>query len=479
MRRTVPLVLLLAWLLLLPGCEGKGGKTGDTVPAPAPESAAPASPAPTEEPERVSAAGSYGDVAAALKRAWSREDSAAAVPLALGQEAADTMALEGDILYLIQGGAVLICRGGGGEFSVLGWIRVGEDWQERRQENGWQGREKQPVALCALRGRLAVISLVSDYGYTVEEEGRWLFRDNSRCVVELFDTEDPENPVPMATYGQSGVPGCALVRDGRLYVATRRQLFAEEFPEWGDMSALPALFTGEEVRTLKWEEMDILRDGSSWYTLLAVYSPYNGTRLESRALLGGGERMIMDREGLALLGEETGEMAAYSFAEETLDCAVAPLPGGSAGELCAAALRGEDWRTYGGGAAEDDWHAPWDDTRTLSLHRTESGLYVELHEGKEALCHMTAGYDFQAAPEQGRGIYIDAADGLLILPSEDGWAVWRLEEGEFRHVRSLYSPDQSENRRVFLWGGSIYAVDSRRVYALNAAGPTLLGEWVL
>ena len=50
MRRTVPLVLLLAWLLLLPGCEGKGGKTGDTVPAPAPESAAPASPAPTEEP---------------------------------------------------------------------------------------------------------------------------------------------------------------------------------------------------------------------------------------------------------------------------------------------------------------------------------------------------------------------------------------------------------------------------------------------
>ena len=92
---------------------------------------------------------------------------------------------------------------------------------------------------------------------------------------------------------------------------------------------------------------------------------------------------------------------------------------------------------------------------------------------------MTVGYDFQAAPEQGRGIYIDAADGLLILPSEDGWAVWRLEEGEFRHVRSLYSPDQSENRRVFLWGGSIYAVDSRRVYALNAAGPTLLGEWVL
>ena len=169
MRRTVPLVLLLAWLLLLQGCEGKGGKTGDTVPAPAPESAAPASPAPTEEPERVSAAGSYGDVAAALKRAWSREDSAAAVPLALGQEAADTVALEGDILYLIQGGAVLICRGGGGEFSVLGWIGVGEDWQERRQENGWQGREKQPVALCALRGRLAVISLVSDYGYTVEE----------------------------------------------------------------------------------------------------------------------------------------------------------------------------------------------------------------------------------------------------------------------------------------------------------------------
>ena len=69
MRRTVPLVLLLAWLLLLPGCEGKGGKTGDAVPAPAPESAAPASPAPTEEPERVSAAGSYGDVAAALKLA--------------------------------------------------------------------------------------------------------------------------------------------------------------------------------------------------------------------------------------------------------------------------------------------------------------------------------------------------------------------------------------------------------------------------
>ena len=45
MRRTVPPVLLLAWLLLLPGCEGKGGKTGDTVPAPAPESAAPAEPA--------------------------------------------------------------------------------------------------------------------------------------------------------------------------------------------------------------------------------------------------------------------------------------------------------------------------------------------------------------------------------------------------------------------------------------------------
>ena len=85
MRRTVPLVLLLAWLLLLPGCEGKGGKTGDTVPAPVPESAAPASPAPTEEPERVSAAGSYGDVAAALKRAWSREELTAFLTEQYGQ----------------------------------------------------------------------------------------------------------------------------------------------------------------------------------------------------------------------------------------------------------------------------------------------------------------------------------------------------------------------------------------------------------
>ena len=471
-KKRTGIIILLS--LLLCGCAGE-----EQTVSPAPSETVQPAPTGTESSDSpLSRVRASEDVMAVLENAWDRGGEHTSAPVTMGQNAADVMAVEGDILYILQNKSVLVCRGGGGTLEVLTSLEVGEDWTEENTEKQWGGHEKQPVALCALRGRLAVISEYSEYYNAETEDGGWLFRDYSYCTVDLFDTEDAENIVPMAMYGQSGSFGCALVLDGRLYVATRRQLFEEDFAK-GSKSPLPFLRSGQEEKPLSWDSMECWENGSGWYTLLCAYSPYNGVRLDSRALIGGGERMIMDNTGLTLLRGDPAETVRYSFFGEKLNAGENEMMEQSADKLMESAFRGECWQEDTASEGEAEWSCPWGEAGRLELRRTKTGLLAVLCEDGNEVCRLPLGYDFQAAPEEALGIYTDSETGLLGLPAEDGWAFWRLENGEWNYLHSLFSPDHSENRRCFLWGGSLYAADTRRVFAIDGETLDILGEWSL
>ena len=472
LRKILPGILLLSLLLSGCGAEQKtpeppeGVTAEENVPA-AEESATPLLPV-----------RSRTEVMSALENAWGGDDPQTALPLTADEGCADVMALDGDTLFVLTGRSVLVCRVGSGEAEVLTSLEVGEDWIEENGDNYWGGHEKHPAAICVLRGRLAVISDCAEYYYAVDEEGEWVFRDHSYCAVDIYDTEELENIVPMASYGQSGSFGCALVKDGNLFVATRRQLFAEDF-DGNDRDDLPSLRSGEEEKKLSWDRMTLLKDGSGWYTLLSVYAPYNGVRTDSTALIGGGERMIMDAEGLSLLRGDPAEEILCSFGSETLAWTEGEEHALGAEALTEAALRGKDWRSVAETDDGAEWSRAWDDERVLELYRTDTGLRVVLSGGETEAVELELGYDFQAAAEEARGIYTDAASGTLVLPAEDGWAIWKLGEDGFTYVRSLFSPDYSENRRVFLCGGSLYAADTMRIFALDPVTLEIQGEWVI
>ncbi len=303
--------------------------TGDisnqnTTPAPRPDNSKtpekddPASPVETEEEGKIPFASTYAEVYEALYR--TEEGTARPMPEApeatnppsdtskpstdgehsstniqeLGVDEGDIVKTDGENIYILNDQNLIIVSAEGTESKTLSVTQIGESWSEA-DENRSEGREKCAQELYVLGDRLAVISSVSSWSESKDDDG-WSYTSTQRTVMELYDITDPAAPRQIAEVGQDGYPLSSRVTNGRLYLLSSYHVY--DIDENDPQTYIPRLYAGDEGMLVPAEDILLLPENGSAYTIVTAYDMESGSLAGSQTVLGGSGTVYMNRNNL-------------------------------------------------------------------------------------------------------------------------------------------------------------------------------------
>ena len=382
-----------------------------------------------------------------------------------GDSIGEVTATVGDVAYILRDYCVEIVRMNDRGAERLATLETGYLWRETDGEDSWSGSEKQCAALLVSGQRLVVLSDLCAFSIA-KESSDWISRDSSRCTVDIYDITEPAAPRWMRGFSQSGSESGCLVTDGRLFLMTDREIYADDTLADG---TLPGWWQGEVWTALPASQIYLCRGGSASYLQLGVYALENAAEPALRALVGCGEEGLLCERGLygliptaqgsevyylpvmdGTIGEPVASLLTESYPS------VSALTGAGDG-LCllqdgTVALEGVDRQCrFGEG--------------TLTLTHRENSVELAV-DGPDAASHIL-GHDFAVAIDADGAIYADAERGLIGLPSEDGYTLMALGKNGFSHLLDCYSSDCAGNRRAWVWRDTLFVSDRKRLFTID------------
>ncbi len=466
------LILLVLSTLLLTAC---GEKQPSETPA---ESAAPEQTAVSEMKDSASAPAVSVTVSPV-----SDESRLAALFAALperegersyesrGDCAGDIVAVSGDVVYVLGDYGVEICRLEADGAVLLSALDTGFFWDEADEEDSWSGQEKQCAALMVSENRLVVLSDLFSYAIS-SADGQWQSVDASRCTVDIYDISDPENPVWMRSFSQTGCESAALITGDKLYLVTDREIYRDDTLGEG---TVPGWWQGEAWTALSPTAQYVCDRGISGYAQLGVYDLEKAAEPSCCALIGCGEAGLLCERGFYGLIPAEGGSAVYFLGvrDGSIGEPVCSFLSGSYGSLSELTGAGDTLCLLQDGTLTADgahWQRRYDENRLLTLTVEESSVRLALTDGSSAhtlLASRTLGWDFHEAVDEDCAIYTDAERGLVGLPVEDGYTLFSCDGSSFDHVLDCYSSDLSSYRRVIARGNRLYVLDRQRLFTLD------------
>ena len=464
-------LFLLLFLLLCAGCGRQKAEAAAPAYAPQTDESADAA-LPTAEFRTVGHTEELESLFASLPGGEGKGEL-----VSRGACSGDRIASRGDVLYLLRDYALEICRMDPAGVVKLGAVETGFLWQEDSREGSWSGREKQCVSLLLSGNRLVILSAL--YAYAIDEsDGQWSSVDSSRSIVDIYDVTQPEKPLWMRSFAQSGSESVCLLAKGELFLLTERAIYPDDTLGKG---TTPGWWQGEEWTALDASCLYACEGGVSAYVQLGVYPLETASTPDSCALLGCRDALLCERGFYGLI-PGNGESAVYYLpiidgAVGKPICSVFRESYASVSELTGAGDTLCLLQDGSPGDASGQWQRSYDEQRTLCLSLTENAVRLALRRNGslEELVGVTLGWDFRAAVDADSAIFTDPERGLIGLPCEDGYSLYALEEGEFRHVLDCYSSDLPQNRRIILRDNILFVADRKRLFTIDLDSQEIKG----
>ena len=395
-----------------------------------------------------------------------------------GSDVGSSMAVKGNICYILGEYDVKICSLSPLGAVMLSSLSVGYPWEEQSAEDHWGGREKQCVELLVSDSFLIVLSDQFEYSISAHTS-RWNTKDTSRCTVDIFDISDPAVPLWIRSFSQSGRESSCLVSGGKLFLLTDREIFRDDTLGEG---TLPGWWEGDQWSPLGLEDVCLCDRGDSSYLLFGVYDPKGEEEPSAKALVGCGKAALLCDGGLyGIIPEQNGGAVYFlsvkegsvkepycTYLAQSVEDASSLTPAGAM--LCIL----QDGSLI---KEEVDWHSHFGESGHVALQIQDNAvnlLMLSVDGNRQA--EWTLGRDFAAAAEEEYAIFLDSRCGLIGLPSEDGYTLMSWDGESFSHVLDCYSSDSSHNRRFFVLEDTLFIGDKRHLFTVDLREQELIGR---
>ncbi|MCR5681302.1 MAG: beta-propeller domain-containing protein [Clostridiales bacterium] len=244
---------------------------------------------------------------------WGSDDYSETNAQVQGIDEGDIVKTDGKYLYVLKNRTEIVILKAAGEatevvsrFSVadgdngyFGGIWIDDELVKNDQLDVYKNSWAEEIYV--LGDTLAVITDRSEYS-SGEVNGVWRYEDKNYTNADFYDISDRANPYYVTSEGQDGSYLTSRLKDGKLYLLTRRWVYRwNDYTEEDYGSYIPVLYNAEGMRVMPvdrifWPETSEESD----YTVLSRFSMDNRSMEDSASILGAGNTVYMSHDWLYL-----------------------------------------------------------------------------------------------------------------------------------------------------------------------------------
>ena len=208
-----------------------------------------------------------------------------------GVDEADIVKTDGEYIYLLRNGHLIIASAKGAESEILSNTELtegGEDTYEYYSEMFLSG------------DTLAVVCDRYEWSPYVLDGGYWGSADKDTVYVYFYDVSDPTAPALSGKVGQDGGYTDSRMVDGVIYLVSTYGVYnyygyVEEQPE----SYVPCVYGAEDSSLIAPEDISICEEmEDTRYLVVSVISTTDQDVLDTKTVLGGGDIVYMTADSL-------------------------------------------------------------------------------------------------------------------------------------------------------------------------------------
>ena len=242
---------------------------------------------------------------------WGSDDYSETNAQVQGIDEGDIVKTDGRYLYVLKNRSEIVILKAAGEatevvsrFSVADgdngyfggiWPDGVKNDQLEVYKNSWAEE------IYVLGDTLAVITDRSEYS-SGEIDGIWRYDDRNYTNADFYDISDRANPYYVTSEGQDGSYLTSRLKDGKLYLLTRRWVYRwSDYKEEDYGSYIPMLYNADGMRVtpvdrIFWPETSEESD----YTIISRFSMDSRSMEDSASILGAGNTVYMSHDWLYL-----------------------------------------------------------------------------------------------------------------------------------------------------------------------------------
>lgn len=224
------------------------------------------------------------DAAEAVKKENSADFSQTNVQVE-GVDEGDIVKTDGEYIYTVSGGNVVIYKAAGAESEKLGAIEASEE-----------GQYISELYICD-----NVLVLIGNKYAICEDSAEYKAADDKeKTTAKFYDVSDPTAPKLMQTVGQDGWQISSRLYDGKLYLISDYVVWSEP-DESKPETFVPSFYRDGESIVADCKSINIAPEGeSASYIVVSSYDVKSGQQLAQRSILGSGSMLYMNDRSLYL-----------------------------------------------------------------------------------------------------------------------------------------------------------------------------------
>ena len=244
---------------------------------------------------------------------WGSDDYSETNAQVKGIDEGDIVKTDGKYLYVLKNRQeIVILTAAGADSEVVSRFDVADgdalsyawEWLDEETANSDDYelyRNSYAEEIYVLGDTLAVITERSEYG-SGTVDGIWKYEDRNYTSVDFYDLSDRANPRFVTSEGQDGYYLTSRMKDGRLYLLTRKYVYRwNDYKEEDYGSYIPMLYDADGMRVMPvecifWPETTEDSD----YTVISRFTMDGRTMEESASILGAGDTVYMSHDYLYL-----------------------------------------------------------------------------------------------------------------------------------------------------------------------------------
>lgn len=204
-----------------------------------------------------------------------------------GIDEGDIVKTDGEYIYALSSGAVVIYKADGENSRRLGSIDAGD-------ENSWVSE----IYVC---GDVLVL-VKNEGGYFICEDSvpYGTSADTAKTTAQFYDVSDPSAPALRGTVGQDGWLLTSRLYDGKLYLISSFTVWEE--PDEDDPQTYVPSYYRDGAGSLAECDCISIAPGmqSADYVVMACYDVESGEQTAQRTVLGAGTQLYMNENSLYL-----------------------------------------------------------------------------------------------------------------------------------------------------------------------------------
>jgi uncharacterized secreted protein with C-terminal beta-propeller domain len=219
-----------------------------------------------------------------------------------GIDEGDVVKTDGEYIYILRKGDLIIFAADGADTREVGRITVGVEY-DNCKDDGIEFHYKTPTELYILGDRIAVISDDNSGSDFSDGDYNSFNSYSQRVTVDIIDISDRSAPKIAQSFGQDGNSVSSRLNGSKLFLVSSYYIGIYATDENLPETYIPALYENDESALMPCDCIVIPPEHNGYdYSVICVYDLDTMQRSFSDSVLGGGDMIYMTANSLYIAG---------------------------------------------------------------------------------------------------------------------------------------------------------------------------------